>query len=45
MSWDIYTNEIQWMNEVLAKYPDRKAIIALHRYSNVKMTGDNSILD
>ncbi len=45
MSWDIYTNEIQWMNEVLAKYPDRKAIIALHRYANVKMSTDNSILD
>ncbi len=36
MSWDVYTNEIEWMNQVLAKYPDRKAIIALHRYTNVK---------
>ncbi|MDF2988696.1 MAG: metallophosphoesterase [Eubacterium sp.] len=32
MSWDIYTEEIQWMNQVLAKYSDRKAIICLHRY-------------
>ncbi len=36
MSWDIYTNEIDWMNQVLAQYPDRKAIISLHRYTNVK---------
>jgi hypothetical protein len=36
MSWDIYTNEIEWMNQVLAQYPNRKAIIALHRYTNVK---------
>ena len=35
MSWDIYTDEIEWMNQVLQQYPDRKAIIALHRYSNV----------
>lgn len=30
MSWDIYTEETDWMNEVLAKYPDRKAIICVH---------------
>nr|WP_319488653.1 lamin tail domain-containing protein [uncultured Caproiciproducens sp.] len=35
MSWDVYTNEIEWMNQVLAQYSDRKAIIALHRYTNV----------
>lgn len=34
MSWDIYTEEIEWMNQVLAKYSDRKAIICLHRYIN-----------
>lgn len=45
MSWDIYTEEINWMNEVLAKYPNRKAIIALHRYANVKMVTEDSILD
>jgi hypothetical protein len=44
MSWDIYTDEINWMNDVLEQYKDRKAIICLHRYSNVKIT-DNSILD
>lgn len=38
MSWDIYTDEINWMNQVLAQYPDRKAIICLHRYANVKET-------
>ncbi|MFC4597186.1 S-layer homology domain-containing protein [Cohnella hongkongensis] len=31
-SWDVYQDEIDWMNEVLAKYPERKAILALHRY-------------
>ena len=30
MSWDIYTPEIEWMNEVLKKYPDRKAVICIH---------------
>ena len=44
MSWDIYTDEINWMNEVLAQYPDRKAIICLHRYTNVKET-DAGLLD
>lgn len=43
MSWDIYTDEINWMNEVLAQYPDRKAVIALHRYANVKAA--DSLLD
>ncbi|MGG6311824.1 S-layer homology domain-containing protein [Paenibacillus macerans] len=32
MSWDVYQPEVDWMNEVLAKYPERKAIIAMHRY-------------
>ena len=35
MSWDIYTEELNWMNEVLQKYPDRKAILAFHRYIGV----------
>ena len=30
MSWDIYTDQIAWMNSVLDKYPDRKAIICIH---------------
>lgn len=40
MSWDIYTEEIDWMNQVLAQYPERKAIIALHRYTNVGASDD-----
>ena len=44
MSWDIYTDEINWMNQVLEQYPDRKAIICLHRYTNVKET-DAGLLD
>lgn len=43
MSWDIYQDEIDWMNQVLAQYSDRKAIIALHRYANVKMA--DNLLD
>lgn len=35
MSWDIYTEELEWMNEILRKYPDRKAILAFHRYIGV----------
>ncbi|MDR1060373.1 MAG: metallophosphoesterase [Clostridiales bacterium] len=30
MSWDIYYPETEWINGVLAQYPDRKAIIAVH---------------
>ncbi|SEW10591.1 metallophosphoesterase [[Clostridium] fimetarium] len=30
MSWDIYTPEVDWMNDVLKKYPDRKAVICIH---------------
>lgn len=44
MSWDIYTPEIQWMNEILAKYSNRKAILCFHRYiddkGNLDYTGD-----
>lgn len=32
MSWDIYEEELNWMNEVLQQYSDRKAILAFHRY-------------
>jgi len=41
MSWDIYTDEINWMNEVLKKYSDRKAIICTHRYTNAKFAAGN----
>ena len=44
MSWDIYQEEINWMNQVLAQYSDRKAIICLHRYTNVTMA-DGTYLD
>lgn len=30
MSWDIYTHETDWMNEVCAKFPHRKVIICVH---------------
>lgn len=36
MSWDIYQEELDWMNEVLQQYSDRKAILAFHRYINAK---------
>lgn len=40
MSWDIGTDELNWMNQVLSQYSDRKAFICLHRYINVKQTDD-----
>ncbi|MCM3784603.1 S-layer homology domain-containing protein [Neobacillus mesonae] len=32
MGWGLGQEEIDWMNEVLAKYPERKAILAFHEY-------------
>ncbi|WP_051287528.1 S-layer homology domain-containing protein [Paenibacillus taiwanensis] len=32
MGWGIYEEEIKWMNEVLAQYPDRQAILNFHEY-------------
>ncbi|NMO96560.1 S-layer homology domain-containing protein [Paenibacillus lemnae] len=32
MGWGLQEQEIQWMNEVVAKYPERKAILSLHEY-------------
>ncbi|GAF07868.1 S-layer homology domain-containing protein [Paenibacillus pini] len=32
MGWGLGDTEIDWMNEVVAKYPERKAILALHEY-------------
>ncbi len=40
MSWNIYEEEINWMNEVLAKYADRKAILCFHSYTHVKESVD-----
>ena len=32
MGWGIGTDEIEWMNDVLKQYPERKAILNLHEY-------------
>ena len=40
MSWNIYQEEIDWMNAVLEKYSDRKAILCFHTYTNVKTSTD-----
>lgn len=32
MGWGIGDDEIQWMNDVLAQYPERKAILNFHEY-------------
>jgi len=44
MSWNIYREELDWMNEVLQQYSDRKAILCFHTYANVKYSG-TSLLD
>lgn len=38
MSWNIYQDEIDWMNQVLSQYSDRKAILCFHTYTNVKQS-------
>lgn len=38
MSWNIYQEEIDWMNQVLQQYSDRKAILCFHTYTNVKQS-------
>ncbi|MFD0712256.1 S-layer homology domain-containing protein [Paenibacillus sp. GCM10027626] len=32
MGWGLADEEIEWMNEVVSRYPERKAILALHEY-------------
>ncbi|GIP23393.1 S-layer homology domain-containing protein [Paenibacillus sp. J22TS3] len=32
MGWGLGDKEIEWMNEVVSKYPERKAILCLHEY-------------
>ncbi|GIP27140.1 hypothetical protein J23TS9_22700 [Paenibacillus sp. J23TS9] len=32
MGWGLGDKEIDWMNEIVAKYPERKAILCLHEY-------------
>ena len=44
MSWNIYQEEIDWMNSVLERYSDRKAILCFHPYTNVKES-DDGLLD
>ena len=45
MSWDIYENEINWMNSVLQKYSDRKAILCFHTYTRVAYNSDGGLMD
>lgn len=45
MSWNIYQEEIDWMNQVLAQYSDRMAILCFHTYTNVKKSNGDSLLD
>ena len=40
MSWNIYEDEINWINEVLSKYSDRKAILCFHAYTHVNTSVD-----
>ena len=40
MSWNVYQEEIDWMNEVLAKYADRKAILCFHAYTHTASSVD-----
>ena len=44
MSWNIYQEELDWMNEVLKQYSDRKAILCFHTYTRVAYNGD-TLLD
>lgn len=32
MGWGLGDEEIDWMNEIVSQYPERKAILALHEY-------------
>ena len=45
MSWDIYQDEIDWMNQVLAQYSDRKAILCFHTYTRVAYNADGTLGD
>ena len=40
MSWNVYQDEIDWMNEVLAKHADRKAILCFHAYTHTASSVD-----
>ncbi len=45
MSWNVYQDEIDWMNKVLAEHSDKKAILCFHGYTKGDGTGEKSILD
>ncbi|PAF33788.1 hypothetical protein CHI14_01345 [Paenibacillus sp. 7516] len=32
MGWGLGEKEIEWMNDIVSKYPERKAILCLHEY-------------
>ncbi|MEO2202831.1 S-layer homology domain-containing protein [Paenibacillus pabuli] len=32
MGWGLGEEEIEWMNDIVSKYPERKAILCLHEY-------------
>ena len=40
MSWNIYEEEINWMNQVLEQYSDRKAILCFHAYTHIRDSVD-----
>ena len=40
MSWNTNEAEVNWMNEVLAKHRDRKAILCFHAYTHVRESVD-----
>ena len=40
ISWNVYKEEINWLNEVLEQYSDRKAILLFHPYTYVKKSKD-----
>ena len=40
MSFNVYKEEIDWMNKVLAQYSNRKAILCFHSYTHVNDSMD-----
>ena len=45
MSWNIYADELDWINEVLEEYSDRMAILCFHTYSKVTYNTDGTLQD
>lgn len=44
MSWNVYQDEIDWINSVLQQHSDRKAILCFHTYTRAKYNAP-SLLD